>query len=42
MFAPEPNGRYDADTTAALRAFQRDQQLPETGLPDQITLAKLL
>jgi hypothetical protein len=42
LFAPEPNGRYDADTTAALRAFQRDQQLPETGLPDQLTLAKLL
>jgi hypothetical protein len=42
LFAPEPNGSYDATTAGALRAFQRDQQLPETGLPDQLTLAKLL
>jgi hypothetical protein len=42
LFAPEPGGSYDAATAAALRAFQRDQQLPETGLPDQLTLAKLL
>lgn len=41
-YAGEPNGRYDAATVAAVKAFQREKQLPETGLPDQLTLANLL
>jgi peptidoglycan hydrolase-like protein with peptidoglycan-binding domain len=43
---PEPvqvdeNGKLDARTQAALRAFQKEQKLPETGLPDYATLKKL-
>lgn len=29
------------DTAAALRAFQKSQNLPESGLPDQLTLTRL-
>jgi hypothetical protein len=34
-------GRLDRKTTRALQAFQRGQDMPDTGLPDQRTLEKL-
>jgi hypothetical protein len=42
LYDGEVSGRYDPATAAAMRAFQRENQLPETDLPDQVTLAKLL
>jgi pimeloyl-ACP methyl ester carboxylesterase len=42
LYDGEASGKYDTATAAALRAFQREKQLPETGLPDQVTLAALL
>ena len=36
-----PDGIYGAETWAAVRAFQRDQQLPPTGLAGPDTLGKL-
>ena len=42
MYAGEPGGEFDAATADALRRFQREKKLPETGLPDQLTLANLL
>ena len=36
------SGVFDEHTEAALRAFQRDAGMEETGLPDQLTLARLL
>lgn len=41
-YAGEPNGNFDDATLAALKAFQKSKNLPETGLPDQVTLANLL
>ena len=35
------DGLYGRNTREALEAFQRDQQLPVTGLPDTETLARL-
>lgn len=35
------SGELDAPTSAAIRRFQRDQQLPETGAPDRETLRRL-
>ena len=34
-------GKLDADTQAALRAFQKSEKMPETGLPDYETLRRL-
>ncbi len=34
-------GALDDPTTAAIRKFQRDQGLAETGFPDRLTLQKL-
>ncbi len=34
-------GALDDPTTTALRKFQRDQDLAETGFPDRLTLQKL-
>ncbi|MCC7414373.1 MAG: peptidoglycan-binding protein [Gammaproteobacteria bacterium] len=36
------DGRYDAITQAALRAYQASAQLQPTGFPDQVTLWRLL
>jgi peptidoglycan hydrolase-like protein with peptidoglycan-binding domain len=35
------SGRWDEPTRTALRAFQRDNGLPATGTPDDVTLGKL-
>ncbi len=35
------DGLYGSNTRQALEAFQRDQNLPVTGLPDQDTMARL-
>ena len=40
--AGRPPGSDDAALVAALTAFQAEKGLPETGLPDQATLARLL
>ncbi len=40
--AGEPDEHFDEQTSAALRAFQQAEGLPVTGLPDQLTLARLL
>lgn len=40
--AGHPAGPSIEDLTAALRDYQADKGLPETGLPDQRTLATLL
>ena len=42
LLAGDPSGIYDSETIDAVREFQRAKKLPETGLPDQITLAHLL
>ncbi len=34
-------GELDAPTTAAIRRFQREQGLAETGFPDRVTLKDL-
>ncbi|HEX9050769.1 MAG TPA: peptidoglycan-binding domain-containing protein [Anaeromyxobacter sp.] len=40
--APERRaGALDPPTTAAIRRFQRDEGLAETGFPDRLTLQKL-
>lgn len=36
------SGEFDPETSAALQAYQRAEDLKPTGLPDQSTLAKLL
>ncbi|HRK48401.1 MAG TPA: L,D-transpeptidase family protein, partial [Nocardioides sp.] len=36
-----PDGRYDADTVAAVRGFQRKREIPVTGRVDQRTLDRL-
>lgn len=41
-YAGEPNGNFDEATLMALKDFQKSKNLPETGLPDQVTLANLL
>ena len=33
--------RFDGDTQAALRRFQRERGLPSTGIPDDATVRKL-
>ncbi len=38
----KPTGKMSPATTAALKAFQKSRKLPESGLPDQITLYRLL
>lgn len=40
-FHGEPSGKWDADTTAALRQFQAASGLPSTGKLDTITVIKL-
>jgi hypothetical protein len=42
LLTREPNGQFDNETRAALREFQASRSLPQTGLPDQVTLANLL
>jgi peptidoglycan hydrolase-like protein with peptidoglycan-binding domain len=42
LFAAEPDGNYDGRTIEAMKAFQAEKELPVTGLPDQVTLARLL
>ena len=37
----EPTGTFDAETEEALKAFQRDQGLLETGMADKITMKVL-
>lgn len=37
-----PDGIFGPRTEAALRAFQKDQQLPETGVPDAATVVRIL
>ena len=37
----DPTGTFDAETEAALKAFQRDQGLLETGMADHITMKAL-
>ncbi|MBL8951978.1 MAG: peptidoglycan-binding protein [Myxococcaceae bacterium] len=39
--AVDQSGELDARTQEALRAFQRAEKLPETGLPDYETLRRL-
>jgi hypothetical protein len=36
-----PSGALDDRTRAALRRFQKDEKLPETGVPDQETITRL-
>ncbi|MEQ8233390.1 MAG: peptidoglycan-binding domain-containing protein [Gammaproteobacteria bacterium] len=42
LLSSAPSGVYDTATTEAIRSFQRAQDLPVTGLPDQVTLGHLL
>jgi hypothetical protein len=42
LLTGDPTGIYDKETIDAVREFQRAKKLPETGLPDQMTLAHLL
>lgn len=42
LLVGEPTGLYDKATVEAVRRFQRDKELPITGLPDQLTLVNLL
>ena len=42
LLKEKPTGKMSSATTAALKAFQKSKKLPETGLPDQITLYRLL
>ena len=37
----EETGKLDTKTQEALRAFQKDQKLPDTGLPDYETIRRL-
>jgi len=37
----EPSGELDSQTLEALRQFQRDSDLPATGMPDDATVRKL-
>ncbi len=41
-FKGESHGLFDSATQASLKAFQRAQSLKETGMPDQVTLYRLL
>jgi len=41
-FAGEPDGVFTEETRAALEAYQKAESITPTGLPDQITLLKLL
>jgi hypothetical protein len=41
-FKGKPNGAFNSATGAALRAYQKDQKLPVTGLPEAETLVRLL
>lgn len=41
LLAEEPSGELDEATSAALRRFQRGQQLAQTGAPDRETLRRL-
>ncbi|MDP2180041.1 peptidoglycan-binding domain-containing protein [Methylicorpusculum sp.] len=41
LLTGDPTGIYDKETIDAVREFQRVKKLPETGLPDQMTLAHL-
>lgn len=38
----EPNGKYNKNTAAALMTYQKQKNIPKTGLPDQYTLWNLL
>lgn len=38
----EATGNFDQATIKALEGFQKDKNIPVTGLPDQVTLANLL
>jgi hypothetical protein len=42
LYAGETNGQFNDATRDALRTFQANRQLPQTGAPDQATLAHLL
>lgn len=42
LLKEKPTGKMSAATATALKAFQKANKLPETGLPDQITLYRLL
>jgi hypothetical protein len=41
-FKGNANGRFNPQTEAALKAFQKDQKLPETGIADWVTVVRLL
>lgn len=41
LAAQERSGKLDSPTERALRAFQHDNHLPETGTPDDSTVGKL-
>jgi peptidoglycan hydrolase-like protein with peptidoglycan-binding domain len=41
LLTGEPSGELDEATSAALRRFQRTQQLAQTGAPDRETLRRL-
>jgi murein L,D-transpeptidase YcbB/YkuD len=41
-FKGKANGSFDPQTEAALKAFQKDQKLPETGIADWVTVVRLL
>jgi hypothetical protein len=41
-FKGKASGNFDSQTEAALKAFQKDQKLPETGVADWVTVVRLL
>jgi hypothetical protein len=41
-FKGEANGSFNPQTEAALKAFQKDQKLPESGVADWVTVVRLL
>jgi hypothetical protein len=41
LSADQESGKLDEPTQRALRAFQRDNHLPATGMPDDLTVQKL-
>jgi Putative peptidoglycan binding domain len=42
LYSGGPDGAYGPGTRTAIEAFQKQQQIPETGIPDQQTLVRLM
>lgn len=41
-YSEEPDGLYGPDTRAALISYQRDNGIPETGIPDRATVLRII